>query len=105
MPQSDNQLPVSESRLNGLARPILIGSATVLIPSIVIGLAMLWNRSVSAEGVSRQIETESPYLKDQGVIRKALTEEIPEIKHKVEQIQTQMMEQRIILERLDNRNP
>lgn len=87
--------------LNGFSSKVLTTIAATLILSSVFGLLALWRTAVSAQEVSKQIQIESPYVKDQAVIRKAVDREIPEIRKELKEfrkeVRTEQAQQRVMM--------
>lgn len=86
--------------LNGFSSKVLATVAGALIISSVFGMLALWRTSVSAADVSKQIQIEAPYVKDQAVIRKAVDQEIPEIRKELKEfrkeVNTKQTEQQVM---------
>ena len=81
------------ANMNGTARKIAVSVLTTLIAGSVVGLLILWQQSVTAEDVSRQIQIESPFVKQEETFRT--------MKDDVKELRAEQMQQRIILERID----
>ncbi len=89
---------------NGFAGKILGSVAATLIAGSVIGLLILWRTSVSSAEVSKQIQVESPYVKDQAIILKAVDQEIPEIRKEIKdfrkEYRSEQIQQRVMMAEL-----
>lgn len=89
---------------NGFSGKILASVAATLIAASVIGLFVLWRTSVSSAEVSKQIQIESPYVKDQAIIRRAVDQEIPEIRKEVKEFRNEyrmeQVQQRVMMTEL-----
>ena len=88
---------------NGAIRTIFIGAATTLMAGGIFGLLALWSKAVGAEDVSRQIQTESPYVKDRELIRRALDQDLPAMKDKLDLVREEQITHRAILERIERK--
>ncbi len=81
--------------MNGTFRKISISVATTLIAGSIAGVLLLWQQSVTAEDVSRQIGLESPFVRHEEIFL--------QMKDDVKELRTEQMQQRIILERIDGK--
>ena len=84
--------------LNGFARKILISVAAVAVCGSAAASLVVWRTYVTRDDVREQIRIESPYLADQPLVRRALDKQLPRIERRLDDVHTEQMQQRGLLE-------
>lgn len=86
------------SKHNGISRTVLISVMIAAICGSAGASLLMWKTHITRKDVSGQIKLESPYNADRPLVRRMMDKELPEMQHKLDDMHTEQMQQRGLLE-------